>query len=70
MTSRWGQMRQTPTAEVRLDEGKATSFQHCKAGNPTIWLRIKAVAIEFRLRCVSIRRKITVNDPGNLGNVG
>jgi hypothetical protein len=21
MTSRWGQMRQTPTAEVRLDEG-------------------------------------------------
>jgi hypothetical protein len=40
-------MRQTAIAEVRLDEGKATSSSGARVGNPTIWLRTAATAIEF-----------------------
>jgi len=28
--------------------GQSNEFQHCEAGNPAIWLRTEAVAIEFR----------------------
>ena len=40
-------MRQTTTAEVRLDEGKATSFGACEASDPPIWLSTRRLRSNF-----------------------
>ncbi len=47
MTGRWGQMRQSTTAELRLDHGKRLVLDS-RTGTPAVWLRTEAVAIEFR----------------------
>ena len=52
-------MRQTTTAEVRLDDGKSGEFQRREVGNPTIWLPTGGGCSDISLRRASMRWKIT-----------
>ena len=59
----------TLTAEVRLDEGKTSVFQH-KTG---CWLEIRRIRFQaYRLRLVrrAERKQDEVETDGYLGNVG
>jgi hypothetical protein len=58
-------MRQTTAAEVRLDEGKATSSSAERRA--TEWLQTGVVANEFRCDGASMRGKITPDEPGIRG---
>ena len=69
MTGRSGQMRQTTTAEVRLDEGKAASSGPARPSNSTIWLptgRLRSNFVAARLDETENRAQ----QAGNPGNVG
>jgi hypothetical protein len=66
MTGRSGQTRQTTTAEVRLDQGKATSFGPARRATRRFGCK-RVVAIEFRCDGASMRRKITRDGPGIRG---
>jgi len=62
-------MRQQKTGEVRLDQGKATSFGAAEAGNATIRLptgRLRSNFVAARLDQADSQAQ----RPGNLGNVG
>jgi hypothetical protein len=48
VTVRWGQIRQTATGEVRLDERKANGLRRGKARNRTIWLQTVMGCDRFR----------------------
>ena len=47
MTGRWGQMRQTTTAELRLDHGKAASSSPASPSAPSFWLPPGRVRTNF-----------------------
>jgi hypothetical protein len=59
-------MRQTTTAELRLDHGKRRVLDS-RTGTPAVWLRTEAIAIEFR--CGAPRRdgQSPPNSPGIWG---
>ncbi len=59
-------MRQSTTSEVRLDQGKATSFGAAEAGNVTIWLPT-GECDRISLRRASLKRKIAPNGFGIRG---
>jgi hypothetical protein len=66
MTGRWGQMRQTATAEMRLDEGKATSSSTARRATRRFGFEQR----QLRLNFVAARLDETENhtqEPGNLG---
>jgi hypothetical protein len=69
MTGRSGQTRQTTTAEVRLDQGKATSFGLARRATRRFGCQTGATTVEF----VAARLDETENhaqQTGNPGNVG
>jgi hypothetical protein len=48
VTGRWGQLRQTTTGEVRLDERKATGSDLASRATRRFGLQTELAAIEFR----------------------
>ena len=66
MTGRWGQMRQTTTAEVRLDEGKAASSGAARRATRRFGFE-RGGCDRISLRRASMRRKIAPNNPGIRG---
>ena len=68
MNERSGQMRQTTTAEVRLNDGKATSSGAARPSCSPFWLpRVGHDRISLR-RCAN-ETENDAQQPGNLGNV-
>jgi hypothetical protein len=71
MTGRWGRMRQPTTAEVRLDEGRATSSGAVRPSESAILAANRLVAAEFR--CVRLdeteNRTQQLGYPGDVGLV-
>ena len=62
-------MRQTATAEMRLDGRQSNEFQHCEAGNRRFGFERR----QSRSNFVAARLDETedhAQQPGNLGNVG
>jgi hypothetical protein len=69
MTRRNGHMRQTATAEVRLDDGEAIQFQPCEAER----LAVSAVSGSARSNFIAAAPAGTENriqQAGNPGDVG
>jgi hypothetical protein len=63
---RSGQIRQTTTAEVCLDEGQATSFGPARRATQRFGFEQRRFA-RISLRRASMRRKITLENPGIWG---
>jgi len=66
MTGRWGQMRQTAMAEVRLDEGRATASRTEKRATRRFGFEQRQLRSNF-VRRASMGRKITLENPGIWG---
>jgi hypothetical protein len=60
-------MRQPTTAEVRLDEGKATSSGAVRPSESLFLVANGVGCGRISLRCASMRRKIAPDSPGIWG---
>ena len=66
MSGRSGQIRQTTTAEVCLDEGQAT-VSVLRGRKPDDLAANEVGCGQISLRCASMRRKIALDGPGIRG---